>query len=83
MLAVCAIAQGAQPSQKPANKSAAPDIEFLEYLGTLESEDENWTDVAEIERQKPTATSSGHSSSDAKVKTAPSPPQRVDSSHER
>jgi hypothetical protein len=29
----------------PAN-AAPPDVKFLEYLGTLEDEGENWTDVA-------------------------------------
>ena len=34
---------------KPAAKSPAPDLDFLEYLGTLESDDGNWTDVLNVE----------------------------------
>ncbi len=43
-------AQGAEPSPKktaPASKVAQPDIKFLEYLGTLEGDDENWTEIAD------------------------------------
>ncbi len=32
-----------------ASKSATPDLDFLEYLGTLEGDEENWTDVANME----------------------------------
>jgi len=37
---------------KPRAKNAAPNLEFLEYLGTLESDEENWTDVANVELTK-------------------------------
>jgi hypothetical protein len=37
------------PTGKAANKVAAPDLEFLEYLGTLEGDEDNWTDVANLE----------------------------------
>jgi len=42
-------AHGAEPETKKTaatSKSAQPDIRFLEYLGTLESDGENWTDIA-------------------------------------
>lgn len=31
---------------KPEARAAKPDIAFLEYLGTLEADDGNWTDIA-------------------------------------
>ena len=39
--------EGVKPDKKPASaaKAPPPDVKFLEYLGTLEGEDENWTDV--------------------------------------
>lgn len=43
------VAQAAEsPSKKPApaSKATQPDVKFLEYLGTLEADDENWTDIA-------------------------------------
>jgi hypothetical protein len=40
-------ADGDKTDKKPAPaKVAPPDEKFLEYLGTLEGEGENWTDVA-------------------------------------
>jgi hypothetical protein len=41
-------ADGDKPDKKPAPpaKAVQPDVKFLEYLGTLEGEGENWTDVA-------------------------------------
>jgi hypothetical protein len=41
-------AEGAKRDKKPASaaKAPPPDVKFLEYLGTLEGEGENWTDVA-------------------------------------
>jgi hypothetical protein len=41
-------ARCAEPLKKPAAviKTPLPDLKFLEYLGTLEDDDENWTDVA-------------------------------------
>jgi poly-gamma-glutamate capsule biosynthesis protein CapA/YwtB (metallophosphatase superfamily) len=41
-------AHGAESAAKKtaaAAKAAQPDIEFLEYLGTVEGDDENWTEV--------------------------------------
>ena len=42
--------EGAEPAPKKADAKSAtpvkPDIAFLEYLGTLEGDDENWTDIA-------------------------------------
>ena len=42
-------ASGAESEKKaePA-KATQPDIQFLEYLGTLEDDDENWTDVEAV-----------------------------------
>ena len=31
-----------------ANDDELPDVEFLEYLGSLEDDDANWTDVLEL-----------------------------------
>jgi hypothetical protein len=44
-------AQGAEAqAKKPSTqmKPAQPDIKFLEYLGTLESDEENWTEIAAL-----------------------------------
>ena len=42
----------ATPSSKQTGKGAArslaPNLDFLEYLGTLENEEENWTDVVNV-----------------------------------
>lgn len=51
LFAVALAAQGAEPAPKKpetkqATRAAKPDIAFLEYLGTLEGDDENWTDIA-------------------------------------
>ena len=43
------IAHGAEPEAKKTattSKPAQPDIGFLEYLGTFESDGDNWTDIA-------------------------------------
>lgn len=42
-------AQSAERAAKavPSSASAQPNLQFLEYLGTLEDDDENWTDVNE------------------------------------
>ena len=42
-------AQAAHAADAPRKSPPAkqqPDIKFLEYLGTMEADDENWTDVA-------------------------------------
>ena len=36
-------------SAEPSKRTAQPDIKFLEYLGSLEGNEENWTDVANAE----------------------------------
>jgi hypothetical protein len=44
-------AQGAESAPKqPAQpaKPALPDIKFLEYLGTVDGDDENWTDALSV-----------------------------------
>jgi hypothetical protein len=47
-------ARGAeQTPAKPVVKAPALDLDFLEYLGTLESDDGNWTEVVNIELPKP------------------------------
>jgi hypothetical protein len=46
-LVSCALAAyAADREPKPAPKIVAQDLDFLEYLGTLESDEENWTDIA-------------------------------------
>src|SRR5712671_6171035 len=47
LMAFAMAAQSADPAapNKAGSKRAAPDLEFLEYLGTLESDGENWTDA--------------------------------------
>jgi len=46
LLMSCALAAHAadRPAAKQA-KSPQPDLDFLEYLGTLENDEDNWTDV--------------------------------------
>lgn len=41
-------AQAAEPSKKQAaaDKKGQPDIKFLEYLGAMEGDQDNWTDIA-------------------------------------
>ena len=34
-------------------KPPAPELDFLEYLGTLESDEENWTDVVNVQLPAP------------------------------
>jgi len=43
-LPVCAVAADAKPAPKPPTEATAASVEFLEYLGSLESDDDNWTD---------------------------------------
>ena len=47
----CDTARGDTVPKAPVSTHAAiePDIKFLEYLGTLEGDDENWTEVASAE----------------------------------
>jgi len=62
-------AQGAEPKIQKAvapSKSAQPDVRFLEYLGTLESDGENWTDIA-------TTTVASPKDKDAKAEAAAKP----------
>lgn len=59
---------------KPPAKSPAPDLDFLEYLGTLESDDGNWTDVLNVDlpAQTPAAPAKAKADkSDAKSKPQP------------
>jgi hypothetical protein len=51
VLAGCALtAHGAESqSKKLPPKPTQPDIQFLEYLGSVEADDENWTDVSAAE----------------------------------
>jgi len=55
-LPICAMAADAKPAAKqPQAETEAASIEFLEYLGSLESEDDNWTDFeAVVETKQPT-----------------------------
>jgi hypothetical protein len=50
LAASCALtAHGAdRGAAKPPSKTT-PDLEFLEYLGTLESDEDNWKDVLNVE----------------------------------
>ena len=47
LAAVGLAADGGKPDKKPVSpvKAPPPDVKFLEYLGSLEGEGENWTDV--------------------------------------
>jgi hypothetical protein len=48
LLMVLHIASAAEVTPKkaaPASKAAPPDAKFLEYLGTFEGDNENWTQV--------------------------------------
>jgi hypothetical protein len=41
-----------KPAQQP--KSAQPDVKFLEYLGTVDGDEENWTDtISEVLTAEP------------------------------
>ena len=44
-------AHGAESASKktaPAPKVEQPDVKFLEYLGALEGDEENWTEIATV-----------------------------------
>lgn len=63
------VAQAAESSPKkaaPATKATQPDVKFLEYLGTLEGDDENWTDVATTVLAEPKAKGATKSEAVAK-----------------
>lgn len=66
-------AQAAESAPKkvaPA-QPALPDIKFLEYLGTLEGDDENWTDVdAPDEKSSAIVATEPQSKANAKVEPA-------------
>ncbi|MEE8527147.1 MAG: hypothetical protein V3S70_01120 [Gammaproteobacteria bacterium] len=47
LTALC-IAMLTSPVITEANDDELPDAEFLEYLGSLEDDDANWTDVLEL-----------------------------------
>lgn len=85
LLAACALssfAAGPTPVGKSTSKTAAPDLEFLEYLGTLESDGENWTDVVNVNVQSRDAagksTVKGESKSDSKSDAAKDRPKADD-----
>jgi hypothetical protein len=60
LLACITIARAAEPVKTETRKqSAEPNLEFLEYLGTLESDEENWTDVVNVELPNAKAKSTG------------------------
>jgi len=53
-LPVCAMAADAKPAPKqPPVETEIASIEFLEYLGSLESDDDNWTDFEAAEIKQP------------------------------
>lgn len=75
-LILCAnVAFGADKAPaKPAEKAPAPDLDFLEYLGTLESDDGNWTDVLNVELPTQAAPAPSKSKADkSDVKGKPQP----------
>ncbi len=47
LTALC-IAMLTSPVTAEANDDELPETEFLEYLGSLEDDDANWTDVLEL-----------------------------------
>ncbi|HYM35217.1 MAG TPA: hypothetical protein VET48_07440 [Steroidobacteraceae bacterium] len=50
LLTCVAMTRAAEPPKTEVRKqSVEPNLEFLEYLGTLESDEENWTDVMNVE----------------------------------
>jgi hypothetical protein len=61
--ALAAHSAESQPKKSPP-KPAQPDIQFLEYLGSVEADDENWTDVSAAE---PVVDSKASTKSAAKV----------------
>ncbi len=63
-------AQAAESAPKKA-APAQPDIKFLEYLGTVEGDDENWTDVdAPDEKSSATSGATPPGKANAKAETA-------------
>jgi hypothetical protein len=50
-------AQGQQPAAPPAD--ALPDLEFLEYLGSWQADDDEWLAIREWEKDNPPAGESG------------------------
>lgn len=46
-------AQAQQPAAPPAD--AAPDLEFLEYLGSWQADDDEWLAIREWEKDNPPA----------------------------
>jgi hypothetical protein len=78
ILASCAVAsQGAdRPPTKAESKTVAADLEFLEYLGTFENDEDNWTDVVKMELPTPANTVAGKNAAASardkpKAETAP------------
>ena len=45
----CATSSAWTADSEAKTKSPPPDLDFLEYLGTLESDEDNWTDVMNVE----------------------------------
>lgn len=71
MLVSCALAaHGAERASVKTNKSPAPDLDFLEYLGTLENDEDNWTDIAKMELPQAT-TVAGKNAATATPKDKP------------
>jgi hypothetical protein len=63
----------AQSVNKSAGKTPPPDLAFLEYLGTLEGDGENWTDVVNMELPKDAKPAA--KTSDAKATKGKSKPE--------
>ena len=74
LIATGALGADARP-KKPTEptKPAQPDVKFLEYLGTLEGDDENWTEIAAIALAAPAEAADPKGKQVAKPEAAPKP----------
>jgi hypothetical protein len=66
-LPVCTLAADAKPASQPPPVEAEPiaSIEFLEYLGSLEGDEENWTDFETAAAPKESAKQPASKSADS------------------
>jgi hypothetical protein len=62
------LARGAaaqQPAPPPPPADAAPDLEFLEYLGSWQAGDDEWLEIREWEKDNPPAEADDAQAGDA------------------
>jgi hypothetical protein len=64
------VAPGAEAPPAKQQSKNTPDIEFLEYLGTLEGDGENWTDIVKADLMHTAKPKSGAKKNPPKTETA-------------